>query len=73
MTAKNKSGKAWKLTRATVHKKLHANESPATRSNKYSKHDHDEKPKAGTRSRVWVGGYTRVDGTRVEGHYRKAS
>ncbi len=64
-----KSGRAWKQTRATVHRK-----GGATHSNKYSKHDtdHDRKPAPGTRERVWVGGYERADGTRVEGHYRAA-
>lgn len=63
----NKSGRAWKLERASVHEKGGAR----PRSNKYSPGDHDERPEAGTRSRVWVGGYRRADGTRVEGHYRK--
>ena len=40
------------------------------RSNKYSKSDTAARPAAGSRARVWVGGYTRSDGTRVEGHYR---
>ena len=62
----NKTGKSWKLTRATVHKKNASH----PRSNKYSKHDQDERPPAGARGKVWVGGYTRADGTRVEGHYR---
>lgn len=64
----NKSGRAWKMTRATVHKA----ERERPRSNKYSKSDsdHDRRPGAGARDRVWVAGYTRSDGTRVEGHYR---
>lgn len=61
-----KKGRSWKLTRATVHKKS----ASRPRSNKYSKSDHDRRPAAGTRSRVWVGGYTRGDGTHVEGYYR---
>jgi hypothetical protein len=65
----NKSGRAWKMTRASVHKKNRSE----PRSNKYTKHDHDKRPAAGTRGRVWVGGYTRRDGTRVEGHYRNTS
>lgn len=40
------------------------------RSNKYAKPDSKSRPAAGSRSRVWVGGYTRGDGTRVHGHYR---
>jgi hypothetical protein len=27
-------------------------------------------PAAGSRSKVWVGGYTRRDGTSVRGHFR---
>ncbi len=66
----NKSGRAWKLTRTTVHRTGRARPS----SNKYSAHDtdHDRRPARGSRSRVWVGGYTRRDGTHVEGHYRSA-
>ena len=63
----NKSGRAWKMERASVHKKS----ASKARSNKYSRSDSDERPGAGERSRVWVGGYRRADGTRVEGHYRK--
>jgi hypothetical protein len=40
------------------------------RSNKYSASDSKEEPAAGTRERVWVGGYTRADGTKVNGYYR---
>ena len=65
MTAKQ--GRSWKLTRATVH----TQGALRPRSNKYSASDTDERPARGTRSKVWVGGYTRTDGTRVEGHYRK--
>ncbi len=63
----NESGRAWKMTRASVHK----SGGGRPRSNKYSRSDEDERPASGTRSRVWVGGYRRADGTRVEGHYRK--
>jgi hypothetical protein len=64
-----KSGKAWKLTRATVHRK---DGGAAPKSNKYSKHDtdHNRKPQVGERARSWVGGYTRADGRHVSGHYR---
>jgi hypothetical protein len=62
------SGRAWKLERAAVNKK----ERGRAKSNKYSKTgDTSKKPMAGTRSRVWVGGYTRADGTKVEGYYRE--
>ena len=40
------------------------------RSNKYSGGDPSKKPEPGSRERVWVGGYTRADGTKVAGHYR---
>jgi hypothetical protein len=43
------------------------------RSNKYSKSDSSQRPSAGSRVRIWVGGYTRSDGTRVEGYYRATS
>lgn len=61
-----KSGRAWKLERASV------TESGKTRprSNKYSENDSGARPGAGSRKQVWVGGYKRADGTRVEGHYR---
>jgi hypothetical protein len=61
-----KSGRAWKVERASV------SEAGKTRprSNKYSESDGRRKPAAGGRKQVWVGGYKRADGTRVEGHYR---
>ena len=62
----NKSGRAWKLERASVHVKG----TSRPRSNKYSENDSGKKPPPGTRKRVWVGGYTKSDGTHVEGHYR---
>ena len=65
----NKSGRAWRLERASVHKKS----ASRPRSNKYTKSDHDERPGAHSRHRVWVGSYARADGTHVEGHYRKLS
>jgi hypothetical protein len=40
------------------------------RSNKYSGSDSGKEPGAGERKRVWVGGYTRQDGTHVSGYYR---
>lgn len=61
-----KSGRAWKLERASVHT------GGRPRSNKHSGGDAGEKPAPGERSRVWVGGYTRKDGTKIEGHYRVA-
>ncbi len=55
------------MERASVHRGGHR-----ARTNKYARSDsdHARKPAAGERSRVWVGGYARRDGTRVEGHYR---
>jgi hypothetical protein len=56
------------LERASVH--VPGQSRP--RSNKYSDSDSKPRPAPGTRSRVWVGGYTKADGTKVEGHYRCA-
>lgn len=61
-----KSGKAWKMERASVSEKG----ASRARSNKYSGGDADKKPEVGSRSKAWVGGYTRKDGTKVEGYYR---
>ena len=66
----NKSGRAWKLTRATVHRKARRAMAHPEKSNKYSPHDSDRRPAKGSRNRVWVGGYKRSDGTYVAGHYR---
>jgi hypothetical protein len=55
------------MERASVHRKG----SGRARSNKYSASDNDERPATGSRQRIWVGGYERADGTRVEGHYRR--
>jgi len=58
--------RSWKLERASV-----SNASrPRPRSNKYSKSDNHKRPGAGSRNRVWIGGYTRADGSKVHGHYR---
>jgi hypothetical protein len=62
-------GKAWKLERASV--SIRGKARP--RSNKYSGGDASPPPEPGARSRVWVGGYTRSDGTAVRGHYRTLS
>ena len=64
-----KSGRAWKLERTSVTRR---GENRPT-SNKYSDTDKDKKPGAGERTRVWVGGYTRADGKKVKGHFRKIS
>jgi hypothetical protein len=60
------SGRSWKMERASVSQR--AKERP--RSNKYSKSDTTERPGTGARQRVWVGGYTKQDGTKVGGYYR---
>jgi len=64
-----KSGRAWKLERASVTAKGESR----PRSNKYAESDKDQKPKPGERTRAWVGGYTRADGKKVKGHYRELS
>jgi len=61
-----KSGRAWKLERASVTVKG----AGRPRSNKYSKSDNDTRPAPHSRDRVWVGGYTRADGVKVKGYYR---
>lgn len=61
-----KSGRAWKLERASV--RVAGKSRP--RSNKYSGGDSGTKPGPGERERVWVGGYTKTDGTKVSGYYR---
>ncbi len=62
-----KSGRSWKQERASVSRRG----ATRSKSNKYSGGDPPRsKPGPGERSRVWVGGYTRDDGTKVAGHYR---
>lgn len=59
-------GRSWKNERASVSKRGSAR----PKSNKYSGSDTTTRPGAGSRDRVWVGGYTRADGSKVNGHYR---
>ena len=59
-------GRSWKLERASV--TVRGKSRP--RSNKYSGGDKSKRPAAGSRDRVWVGGYTRADGSKVSGYYR---
>jgi hypothetical protein len=59
-------GRTWKNERASV--TVGGKNRP--RSNKYSKSDSHTRPGAGSRDRVWVGGYTRADGSKVSGYYR---
>jgi hypothetical protein len=61
-----KSGRAWKLERASVSE----NGKTRPRSNKYSTGDSGREPSRGSRQQVWVGGYKRADGTKVGGYYR---
>jgi hypothetical protein len=63
-----KKNRAWKQERASVN----VAGASRPRSNKYSGGDAASRPEPGTRSRIWVGGYVRADGTRVNGHYRAA-
>lgn len=61
-------GRSWKGERASVTVKGKSR----PRSNKYSKTgDSKKKPAAGSRDRVWVGGYRRADGSKVSGYYRE--
>lgn len=64
----SKSGRAWKLERASVSVK-----GSRPRSNKYSSSDSDSKPAPGSREKVWVGGYARADGSLVRGYYRSTA
>lgn len=56
----------WKLERASVHKA----DAKRPKSNKYSHNDGEKRPAPHTRTKVWVGGYIRKNGQRVEGHFR---
>ncbi len=61
--------RSWKLERASVSRRG----ADRPRSNKYSKSDTTKRPAPHTRERVWVGGYTRADGTKVKGYFREAA
>jgi hypothetical protein len=63
-----KSGRAWKMERASVTSR----DARRPRSNKYSASD-GPRPQPGSRSRIWVGGYKRGDGTKVGGYYRSVA
>jgi hypothetical protein len=56
----------WKIERASVHR----SGASRAKSNKYSSGDADTRPAPHTRSKVWIGSYTRADGRKVEGHFR---
>ena len=59
-------GRSWKGERSSVTTRG----KPRPRSNKYSGGDKGKKPAGGSRMQVWVGGYTRADGSKVSGYYR---
>ena len=60
------SGGSWKNERASVSKK----NTTKPKSNKYRPSSESSKrPKAGSGERYWRAGYTRKDGTKVQGHY----
>jgi hypothetical protein len=61
-----KRGQSWKMERASVT----TSGKTRPRSNKYAKSDTGQRPRSGSRQRVWIGGYTKGDGTRVRGYYR---
>ncbi len=52
-----KKGAAWKQDRTT--------------GRKYAGEDGDKEPEPGERQQFWVSGYTRADGKKVEGYYKK--
>jgi hypothetical protein len=53
-------GKSWKKETAAGRKYRTASGADSTKA-----------PKPYSREQVWVGGYTKRDGTKVEGHFRK--
>ena len=59
------SGRAWKNERASVGKKNKSR----PKSNKYSSSDRSEREEHA--EQYWRAGYTRKDGTKVQGHYVK--
>lgn len=42
-----------------------------TTGRKYSGADADERPAPGERQKFWVSGYTRADGRKVEGYWKR--
>jgi len=55
MAAKTGTG-SWKKERTT--------------GRKYSGEDSDKTPAPGTREKIWISGYTRADGKKIEGYFR---
>jgi hypothetical protein len=66
MVMNQSKSRSWKMERASVNVKGKLR----SRSNRYSHADSHRKPEPGSRERVWVGGYTRGDGTKVHGYHR---
>ena len=62
-------GRSWKMERASVSRQGKSR----PKSNKYSGSDQSKRPAPNTREQVWVGGYTRADGTKVKGYYRETA
>ena len=59
--------RSWRLERAGVwHKRA-----KHSHSHKYSASDSDRRPKPHSRKLVWIGAYTRDNGRRIAGHYRR--
>jgi hypothetical protein len=66
MKATKAKRSSWKNERASVSR----GNGQRPRSNKYAKSDTTRRPAPGSRSKVWVAGYVRADGTAVAGHFR---
>ena len=64
---KRSGGRAWKNERASVDKKNKSR----PKSNKYTSSDKSKRPEADSSEQYWRAGYTRKDGTKVQGHYVK--
>ena len=62
---KTSRGRSWKNERASVDKKNKAR----PKSNKYSASDKSKRKE--NAEQYWRAGYTRKDGTKVQGHYVK--
>ena len=68
MARKSKANirRSWKMERASVRRRG----AKSARSNKFSGGDVSGPPRKHSRKRIWVGGYRRRDGVKVEGYYR---
>ena len=63
--SKGSKGRSWKNERASVTK----NNKPRSKSNKYGASDKSKRKD--NAEQYWRAGYTRKDGTKVQGHYVK--